>query len=159
VEIKGRFDPATFASHPEMEAVFVTQELLARLKNNPYSLIVVNYANCDMVGHTGDPKAAKKAVETVDKCLGKIIPKLLAKKAKILITADHGNAEQMVDYETGMVKTSHTLFPVEMIYVAKDSWDKQLIPRGKLSDLAPTILKLMRLPIPTEMTAEVLIRE
>ena len=159
VEIKGRFDPATFASHPEMEAEFVTAELLNRIKDNPYGMIVVNYANGDMVGHTGDPKAAKKAVEMVDKCIGKLIPKLLALKADILITADHGNCEEMVDYQTGMVKTSHTLCPVECIYVAKNSWDKKLIERGKLSDLAPTMLKLMGLPIPKEMTAESLIRD
>lgn len=157
VEIKGRFDPATFASHPEMEAEFVTEELLKRIKDNPYKMIVINYANGDMVGHTGDPVAARKAVETVDACLGKIVPALLALDADILITADHGNAEQMVDYETGMTKTSHTLFPVECIYVAKDSWDKKLKQRGKLSDLAPTMLELMGLPTPKEMTAESLL--
>ncbi len=159
VEIKGRFDPATFASHPEMEAEFVAAELLARIKDNPYKMIVVNFANGDMVGHTGDPKAAQKAVETVDKCIGKLIPKFLALKADVLITADHGNAEQMVDYETGMVKTSHTLFPVECIYVAKDSWNKKLVERGKLSDLAPTMLALMGLEIPKEMTAQVLLSQ
>ena len=159
VEIKGRFDPATFAHHPEMEAEPVAAELLSRIKDNPYSMIVVNFANGDMVGHTGDPKAAKKAVEIVDKCIGKLIPKLLALGARILVTADHGNAEQMVDYETGMTKTSHTLLPVECIYVAKDAWDKRLVERGKLSDLAPTMLKLMKLPVPKEMTAEVLIRD
>lgn len=159
VEIKGRFDPATFASHPEMEAEFVTEELLKRIKNNPYHLIVVNYANGDMVGHTGDPKAATKAVEMVDKCIGRVVPKLLALNADILITADHGNAEQMVDYDTGMVKTSHTLFPVECIYVAKNSWDKKLVPHGKLSDLAPTLLHFLGLPIPKEMTAQSLVVE
>lgn len=154
VEIKGRFDPATFASHPEMEAEFVTEELLKRIKDNPYKMIVINYANGDMVGHTGDPEAARKAVETVDKCLGRAVPALLELDADILITADHGNAEQMVDYETGMTKTSHTLFPVECIYVSKTGWDKKLKPRGKLSDLAPTMLQLMGLPVPREMTSE-----
>ncbi|MDR1520685.1 MAG: 2,3-bisphosphoglycerate-independent phosphoglycerate mutase [Planctomycetota bacterium] len=159
VEIKGRFDPATFASHPEMEAEFVTAELLARIRDNPYRLIVVNYANGDMVGHTGVQAAAEKAVETVDKCLGKIIPKLLALGADILVAADHGNAEQMLDYETGMVKTSHTLFPVECLYASGDSWGRTLIPRGKLADLAPTILTLMGLPIPRAMTARVLLEK
>ncbi len=157
VEIKGRFDPATFASHPEMEAEFVAAELLRRIHENPYKMIVVNFANGDMVGHTGDPVAAAKGVATVDRCLGRVIPKLLEIGADILITADHGNAEQMVDYETGMTKTSHTLFPVECIYVAENSWQAKLLPRGKLSDLAPTMLKLMGVPIPKEMTAEVLI--
>ncbi len=159
VEVKGRFDPATFASHPEMEAEFVTAELLNRIKNNPYALIVVNFANGDMVGHTGDAKAAKKAVETVDKSIGKLIPKLLGLNAHILITADHGNAEQMVDYDTGMTKTSHTLYPVECIYVAKDAWDKKLLKRGKLSDLAPTIVKLLGLEVPKEMTSASLIQD
>ncbi len=158
VEITGRFDPATFASHPEMEAEFVAAELLSRIHDNPYHMIVVNFANGDMVGHTGDPAAASRAVATVDACIGRVVPKLLELGADILITADHGNAEQMVDYETGMTKTSHTLFPVECIYIARDSWDKELIPRGKLSDLAPTMLRLMGLPIPKEMTAQMLIK-
>jgi 2,3-bisphosphoglycerate-independent phosphoglycerate mutase len=159
VEIRGRFDPATFARYPEMEAENVTAELLKRIKDNPYRLIVVNYANCDMVGHTGVMAAAKKAVETVDRCLGKIIPRLLAIDADIFIAADHGNAEQMVDYDTGMVKTSHTLFPVECVYVARESWKRELISRGKLSDLAPTMLRLMGLPIPKAMTARSLFRK
>lgn len=157
VEIKSCFDPATFASHPEMDAYNVTDELLKRLKNNPYAFIAINYANGDMVGHTGDFDAAKKAIEVVDECVGKIVARLLELNAHILITADHGNAEQMIDYETGMPKTSHTTFPVEIIYVAKDSTNKKLISRGKLSDIAPTVLKLLGIEIPKEMTAEVLI--
>ncbi|MFH0990360.1 MAG: 2,3-bisphosphoglycerate-independent phosphoglycerate mutase [bacterium] len=159
VEIKGRFDPATFASHPEMDAYNVTDELLKRLENNPYMFIVVNYANGDMVGHTGNFDAAKKAIEIVDENVGKIVKRLMELDAHILITADHGNSEQMVDYQTGMTKTSHTLFPVELIYVARDSEGKKLISHGKLSDIAPTVLKLLGLPIPTEMTAEVLLKE
>ena len=154
VEIKGRFDPATFASHPEMEARQVAEELLERLRDNPYGFICVNFANGDMVGHTGDEKAARLAVETVDACVERVVKRLLEIDAHILITADHGNAEQMVDYDTGMVKTSHTLFPVECLYVANDSWDKKLRPGGVLSDAAPTILSLLGLPIPREMTAK-----
>jgi len=157
VEIKGRFDPATFASHPEMDAANVTIELLKRLENNPYSLIVVNYANGDMVGHTGVFEAAQKAVEIVDENVGKIVARLLELDAQILITADHGNSEQMIDYETGMVKTSHTLFPVELIYVARDAVGKSLKSGGKLADIAPTALKLLGLEIPKEMTADCLI--
>lgn len=159
VEIKGRFDPATFASHPEMEAFIVTGEILARLKDNPYAFVLINYANGDMVGHTGVFEAAKKAVEVVDECVGRIVARMLQLDFHILITADHGNAEQMVDYETGMTKTSHTLFPVECIYLAKDSPGQKLIGRGKLSDAAPTVLKLLGLDIPREMTAEVLIKD
>ncbi len=159
VEIKSKLDPSSFASHPEMEAHPVTREILKRLQNNPYQFIVINYANGDMVGHTGDYEAAKKAIATVDECVGKIVGRLLALDAHIFITADHGNSEQMVEYDTGETKTSHTTFPVECIYVARDASDKHLIKRGKLSDLAPTTLQLMGLGIPAEMTAESLIAE
>lgn len=157
IEIKGRFDPATFASHPEMDAYNVTEEILKRLLNNPYAFIVVNYANGDMVGHTGIFDAAKKAIEIVDENIGKIVTRLLELDAQILITADHGNSEQMIDYETGMVKTSHTLFPVEFIYVARDAIGKKLKSGGKLADIAPTVLKLLGLEIPVEITADILI--
>ncbi len=157
VQIESRFDPATFASHPEMEAYGVTNELLKRLENNPYAFIVVNYANGDMVGHTGDFNAAVKAIEVVDECVGKIVKRLLELDARILITADHGNADEMIDRETGMTKTSHTLNPVELIYVAKDSPGTKLLPRGKLADIALTVLFLLGLKAPVEMTAENLI--
>ena len=159
VDVPSRFDPATFASHPEMEAYNVTSELLKRLENNPYHFIAVNYANCDMVGHTGDPVAARKAVEIVDECLAKLLPRLFELDAHILISADHGNAEQMVDYVSGLAKTSHTLSPVHFIYAASDAPGKKLLPRGKLSDIAPTVLHLLGLPVPHEMIAENLIKK
>jgi len=157
VEVKGRFDPASFASHPEMDAYTVTEELLKRLENNPYAFIAVNYANGDMVGHTGVFDAAKKAIEVVDECVGKIVKRLLELDAHILITADHGNADQMTDPDTKMTKTSHTLSPVECIYLASDAEGKKLIKKGKLSDIAPTVLRLLGLDIPEEMTADLLI--
>jgi 2,3-bisphosphoglycerate-independent phosphoglycerate mutase len=157
VEIPSRFDPATFASHPEMEAYGVTEDMLKRLENNPYAFIGVNYANGDMVGHTGNFESARRAIEVVDECVGKLVARLLELDAHILITADHGNAEEMIDYETGMVKTSHTLNPVECIYVAKDAGKRRLVSRGKLADIAPTVLSLLGLPIPKEMTAQNLI--
>jgi len=157
VDIPGRFDPATFASHPEMEAQFVTEALLKKLENNPYAFVAVNFANCDMVGHTGDMDAARRAVEVVDACIGKLLPRLMELDAQVLITADHGNSEQMVDYITGMTKTSHTLNDVECIYVAKDAVGTKLAPTGKLSDVAPTVLALLGLPIPSDMTANNLI--
>jgi len=153
VDVPSRFDPATFASHPEMEACNVTEALLSRLQDNPYAFVAVNYANCDMVGHTGDPEAARQAVEVVDACIGKLLPRLFELDAHILITADHGNAEQMKDYATGMVKTSHTLNEVECFYVAKDAVGMKLVPSGKLCDVAPTVLALLGLDIPKEMTA------
>jgi 2,3-bisphosphoglycerate-independent phosphoglycerate mutase len=157
VEIPSRFDPATFASHPEMEAYRVTEELLKRLGSNPYHFIVVNFANGDMVGHTGDMGAAMRAIEVVDECMGRIAKRLLELDAHLLITADHGNAEQMVDYQTGATKTSHSMNPVELIYVAGDSPGKRLVGRGKLSDIAPTVLSLLGLAIPEEMTAQSLL--
>jgi len=158
VEIKGRFDPATFASHPEMEAEAVTAEFLRRLEGPPsFPFMVVNYANGDMVGHTGDYEAARRAVEVVDDCVGRLLVRLLELDARILITADHGNCEQMTDPETGLPKTSHSLFPVECLYVAGDSPGARLVSRGKLADLAPTCLRLLGLPVPPEMTAASLI--
>lgn len=159
VEVTSELDPATFASHPEMEAYKVTEALLAKLDNNPYSFILVNFANGDMVGHTGDFDAAKRAVEVVDECVGRVVERLLQLDAHILITADHGNAELMVDPETGEAKTAHTLFPVDCIYVASDAVGKQIRGRGKLSDIAPTALKLLGLDIPQDMTAQVLLEE
>lgn len=159
VEIKGRFDPAMFAVHPEMDAYNVADEVLRRLEENPYSFIVINFANGDMVGHTGIFAAAQKAVEVVDECVGRVVDRLLELDAHILITADHGNSEQMLDYVTGKTKTSHTLCPVECLYVASDSPERNLIPRGKLADIAPTALHLLGLPVPAEMTAECLLAE
>ena len=159
LEIPGRFDPASFASHPEMEAYIVTERLLDILKDNPYALVVINYANCDMVGHTGVFDAARRAVEVVDECLGRVVDRMLELDFHILVTADHGNAEEMIDPETGVVKTSHTTFPVECIYAAKDSTGRKLVPHGKLSDIAPTVLNLFGLDIPTEMSARSLLED
>jgi len=157
VEIPSLLDPATYASHPEMDAYTVTDEVLRRLEDNPCDFISMNYANGDMVGHTGNFEAARKAIEVVDECVGRVVEKLLSLSAQILITSDHGNAEEMIDLQTGMVKTSHTLNPVECIYVAEESPGRKLLPRGKLSDIAPTILCLLGLDIPEEMTADNLI--
>ncbi len=159
IEVKSRFDAATFASHPEMEAYNVTEKLFEliggvgeRAEKNPYGMIVINYANCDMVGHTGDSAAATKAVEVTDECIGKILPRLMELDAHVLIYADHGNAEQMVDYKTGLTKTSHTLNLVDCFYVAKDAAGVRLTPLAKLSAIAPTALQLLGLPVPPEMT-------
>jgi len=159
VEVPSRFDPATFASHPEMEADNVTDEIMKRLDDNPYHFIAVNFANGDMVGHTGDMGAAIRAIEIVDECQGRIVSRLLELDAHILITADHGNSEEMIDPQTGVTKTSHSLNPVELIYAAGDSPGKRLVKRGKLSDIAPTVLYLLGLDIPEEMTAQNLIAE
>ncbi|MDR1043684.1 MAG: 2,3-bisphosphoglycerate-independent phosphoglycerate mutase [Candidatus Adiutrix sp.] len=158
VEIKGRFDPATFASHPEMEAYLLTDRFLTEFLPRDYPFIVINYANCDMVGHTGVLEAAVRAVEVVDDCLARLVPALAARGYQVLVTADHGNAEEMIDHETGLVKTSHSTCPVECIYVADRPLSGLDQKRGKLSDLAPTLLHLMELAVPKEMTADNLLK-
>jgi 2,3-bisphosphoglycerate-independent phosphoglycerate mutase len=158
VEVPSRFDPSSFAEHPEMEAYNVTHELLERIKDNPYDFILVNYANGDMVGHTGDMKAATKAVEILDENLGVIIPRLLDIGAKIIITADHGNCDQMIDYETSQIRTSHSLNPVRCVYISADTSGIKLKQNGILPDIGPTVLRLLRFEIPSEMTAENLIK-
>ncbi len=157
VDVPSRFDPSSFASHPEMDAENVTTELLARLRDNPYAFIAVNYANGDMVGHTGSMPAATQAIEVVDACVGRVVERLLELDAHVLITADHGNSEEMIDPDTGMPKTSHSLNDVECIYVARDAVGVPLLERGKLSDIAPTVLGLLGLDIPVEMTSDNLI--
>ncbi|MBL7117671.1 MAG: 2,3-bisphosphoglycerate-independent phosphoglycerate mutase [Candidatus Syntrophoarchaeum sp.] len=158
IEIKSSYDPAMFAAHPEMNAFDVTDRVISEIESEKYELIVLNYANGDMVGHTGDYEAAKIAVEVVDECVGAVVKKILSHNGVALITADHGNAEEMVDYQTGLPKTSHTTNPVEFIYVAEDYKSVELRPRGILSDIAPTILFLLGMDKPREMSSENLIK-
>jgi 2,3-bisphosphoglycerate-independent phosphoglycerate mutase len=157
IEIAGSYDPATFADHPEMNAYDVTDEGVKRIDSNEFSLMAINLANCDMVGHTGNYDAAKRAVEVVDECVDTLVEKILSRNMIALITADHGNAEEMIDYKTGVPKTSHTKNPVEFIYVAEDHNNVRLIERGTLSDIAPTILYLLGIEKPAEMTSNNLI--
>jgi 2,3-bisphosphoglycerate-independent phosphoglycerate mutase len=139
---------ATYDLKPEMSAVEVTDELLARMAN--YDLIILNFANPDMVGHTGVVEAGIKAVETVDKCTARIISRLLELGGKALVTADHGNCEQMRNPD-GSPNTAHTNYLVHFIYVAKDA-AKFRCEDGILGDVAPTLLFLLGLPQPKEMT-------
>lgn len=157
IEIKGEYEPATFADHPEMNARDVTKRAIEIINSNSFALLVINLANCDMVGHTGNYEAAKKAVEVVDECVGCLVDEVLSKNKAALITADHGNAEEMIDYETRIPKTSHTKNPVEFIYVAEDYKNVKLVKDGILSDIAPTILYLLRIEKPAEMTSRNLI--
>ncbi|MCF7806934.1 MAG: 2,3-bisphosphoglycerate-independent phosphoglycerate mutase [Candidatus Marinimicrobia bacterium] len=157
-EVKGRFDPASFADHPEMEAYRVSDAFLEALEQDKYDFIMVNFANGDMVGHTGVFEAGVKAVEIVDECLGKIIPAILEKDGQVLITADHGNVDQMVDYETGSVRTSHSLNPVELFYISRDNTEASL-QDGVLSDIGVTVLHLLGLDVPKEMDAKQLIAQ
>jgi 2,3-bisphosphoglycerate-independent phosphoglycerate mutase len=139
---------ATYDLKPEMSAFEVTDELLSRMAD--YDLIILNFANPDMVGHTGVVEAGIKAVETVDACCARIIPKLLELDGKALVTADHGNCEQMRNPD-GSPNTAHTNYLVHFIYVARDA-AKFRCEDGILADVAPTLLFLLGLPQPTEMT-------
>jgi len=155
-------DVATYDLKPQMSAVEVTDTLLRVLAEKeaagtPYDLVILNFANGDMVGHTGIMAAAVIACETVDACVGRIERFVRERGGVMLITADHGNAEQMVDPETGGPYTAHTLNPVPFICVADGLKGRALRSGGALKDIAPTILTLMELPIPTEMEGESLI--
>ncbi len=157
IEIESMYDPATFAEHPEMNAYDVTARAIEEIDSNRFNFIVLNFANCDMVGHTGNYKAAIKAVEIVDECVGKVVEKVLSQDGIALVTSDHGNAEEMIDCQTGLPKTAHTKNPVEFIYIANDYKNIDLKDKGILSDIAPTILYLLGIEKPKEMTGESLI--
>ena len=140
---------ATYDLKPEMSAYEVTDELVAAINSGEFDLLVVNYANGDMVGHTGVFDAAVKAVEAVDTSLGRVYEAVMAKKGHMLITADHGNVEQMQDYVSGQVHTQHTTEHVPFIYVGPTS--AEIAEGGILADVAPTLLSLMQIPVPKEM--------
>ena len=149
----------TYDMKPEMSAYEVTDKVCEALENDKYDVVILNFANTDMVGHTGSLQAAIKAVEAVDECVGKIVKIIEEKQGNLLITADHGNAEQMIDYKTGEPHTAHTTNPVPIILVT-DNKEYKLKENGKLADLAPTMLDLMGIKQPEEMTGEsLLIRE
>ena len=141
---------ATYDLKPEMSAYDLTEELIKRIEEDIYDLIIVNYANADMVGHTGVFDAAVKAVETVDYCMGKVVDKILEKAGSVFVTADHGNAEQMIDYSSGKPMTAHTSDPVPFIHISEQV--KALKSGGRLSDIAPTLLEEMGINKPEEMT-------
>ena len=146
----------TYDMKPEMSALEVTDKVIEAINKDIYDCIILNYANTDMVGHTGNLEAAIKAVEAVDECVGKVVDLVEEKQGNLLITADHGNAEQMIDYKTGEPHTAHTTNPVPLILVTPNKQLK-LKAGGKLADLAPTMLDLMNLKKPEEMTGESLL--
>jgi 2,3-bisphosphoglycerate-independent phosphoglycerate mutase len=146
----------TYDLKPEMSAFEVTDKLVAAITNREYDVIICNFANGDMVGHTGMLDAAIKAVEVLDICLGRITDALLEVDGQCLITADHGNVEQMLDETSGQPLTSHTHGPVPLVYVGRKQL--QLSAGGSLCDVAPTLLALMDLPQPAEMSGMSLIR-
>ena len=146
----------TYDQKPEMSAYEVTDKVVEALENDKYDAVILNFANTDMVGHTGSLEAAIKAVEAVDECVGRIVKVIEEKKGNLIITADHGNAEQMIDYKTGEPHTAHTTNPVPIILIT-DNPSYKLKENGKLADLAPTMLELMGLEKPQEMTGESLL--
>ncbi len=154
-----------YADTPEMSALEITKTLLEKIDENIYDFILVNFANADMIGHTGNIKAAVIGVETVDECLGRIVKKVLKYDGLVLITADHGNAEIMFNMQSGQIDKEHTSNPVPFILVGNDyrgknfEWQKTPVsdlslinPQGILPDVAPTILKILNIKKPKEMT-------
>ena len=140
---------------PQMSAYLVTDEVLRRIASDQYDVIILNFANCDMVGHTGVFDAAVKAVETVDTCVGKVVDAISVKGGVSLITADHGNADQMYEPD-GSPFTAHTTNPVPFTVVG---YDCKLREGGRLADIAPTMLELLGLPQPAEMTGTSIIEK
>lgn len=148
---------ATYDLKPEMSALEVSEKTIEAIKSKKYSLIAVNFANADMVGHTGIVEAAVIALETLDKELGKICNAILEENGTLIITADHGNADQMIN-EDGTIRTAHSLNPVPFILVNKELQNVKLKPEGSLADIAPTILDIMGIEKPSEMTGNSLIQ-
>jgi len=156
IEVKGEFDPSTFASHPEMNADDITEKVLPMLKND-FSFVAVNYANCDMVGHTGIFDSAKKACEVVDKNVKEITTEAKKLGYTVMITADHGNSEEMIDKKTNGVKTSHTLNPVKLHILNNEKYENMNYKNGILADIGTLILHFLELPIPKAMDTRNLI--
>lgn len=146
---------ATYDLQPEMNSAELTNKLVGAIHSGEFDVIICNYPNGDMVGHTGILSAAIKAVEAVDHCIGRVVDALQQVGGECLITADHGNAEQMQDPESGQAHTAHTSDPVPLIYVGRQA---QVVSGGILSDIAPTMLHLMGMPIPAEMTGKILMK-
>lgn len=150
---------STYDLKPEMSAFELTEQLIQKIDENKYDMIILNYANPDMVGHTGVVEAAVKAVEAVDTCLGTVVEKILEKDGTVFITADHGNAEVMIDTKTGNPFTAHTSNLVPLLWVSKDAEGKTLKADGKLADIAPSMLEVIGLDKPAEMTGESLLQK
>jgi len=146
---------ATYDLQPEMSAPTVANKLCEAINSQKYDLIVINFANCDMVGHTGDMEATKKAVNTVDSCVAQSMDAMLKTGARMFLCADHGNADKMLDEVNGGAFTAHTTNPVPFVLFNCPGMD--LKPGGRLADIAPTLLDLMELEVPKEMTGESLL--
>ncbi|MFZ3148371.1 MAG: 2,3-bisphosphoglycerate-independent phosphoglycerate mutase [Methanothrix sp.] len=149
---------ATYDLMPQMSAFLVRDEVMARIECGKYDLIVLNFANPDMVGHTGIFEAAVKAVEVVDGCVGAVVDEILTKGGCVLLTADHGNAEKMIDLTSGQPHTAHTTNPVPFTLIINDGQKYSLRDDGILADIAPTALQLLHIPQPKAMSGKSLIK-
>ena len=149
---------ATYDLVPQMSAYEVTEKALAAIESGKYDAMILNYANCDMVGHTGIMDAAIKAVHAVDDCVNTLVNAILAKGGRVLLTADHGNAEMMFDKE-GNVITSHSTNLVPLVLIDNDLKDSVELEDGAVCDIAPTMLYTMGMPVPQEMTGKVLVKQ
>jgi 2,3-bisphosphoglycerate-independent phosphoglycerate mutase len=149
-------DVPTYDLKPEMSAREVTEALVKQLREQDIGLVIANYANADMVGHTGNFEAAVRACEVIDECIGRVADAAVGKSGRMIITADHGNIEQLIDYDTGMPHTAHTTNRVPVILVDEER-RKSRLHQGTAIDVAPTILQLLGLPQPREMTGHSLI--
>ncbi|MEP7167149.1 MAG: 2,3-bisphosphoglycerate-independent phosphoglycerate mutase [Candidatus Woesebacteria bacterium] len=148
---------ATYDLAPEMSAREITQTFLEKLNGDFYDFVCINLANADMVGHTGNLTAAMKAIEIVDECVGKIVAAVTIRGGVVLITADHGNAEEMINNETGEIDTEHSAYPVPLYLIGNQFQNQStMLQSGILADIAPTILKLMDIPRPDSMTGRAL---
>lgn len=147
-------DVATYDQQPEMNAIKLTDKMVEAMESGKYDVIICNYANADMVGHSGKFDAAVKAIETLDDCLARLLVSIEKAGGELLVTADHGNAEMMFDKKTGQAHTAHTINPVPFVYYGREA---KMASTGALSDVAPTMLYLMGLEQPSEMTGRSLI--
>ena len=146
----------TYDMQPEMSAEEVTEKVVDAINSKKYDVVILNYANPDMVGHTGSLEATIKAIEKIDECVERVVEAVNNQKGRLIITADHGNSEQMIDYKTGEPHTAHTTNPVPLILVGVDNVK---LKEGRLADLAPTMLDIMGLEKPAEMTGESIIEK
>lgn len=151
IEVPSPKDVATYDQKPEMSAYPVTDLLIQKIDEEYYDVIITNFANPDMVAHTGVLDASIKAVEITDECMGRIIEKTLSKNGAVVITADHGNCEELIDPQTGNIDTKHSTNPVPVMII-KEGLDGREFPFGILADVTPTILALLGIPKPIEMT-------
>jgi 2,3-bisphosphoglycerate-independent phosphoglycerate mutase len=143
---------ATYDLKPVMSAEGITEEVIRQIESGEFDVFIMNYANADMVGHTGHLDATIKAVEVLDECLGLVVEAIRSRGGAVIITADHGNAEQMIDPVTGQIFTAHTTNPVPLILI--DDYRGKLREGGSLRDVAPTMLGLLGLPKPPQMTGQ-----